>query len=62
MAGITGIHGADNGELDRMLERIKYRGPHETWTNRDQGINLGSCELNVGGKARSYKKRTFRFE
>jgi asparagine synthase (glutamine-hydrolysing) len=52
MAGITGIQGVDNGELARMLERIKHRGPHETWINQEQGINLGCCELNVGGEAK----------
>jgi len=53
MAGIAGIQGADNDELDRMLERIKHRGPHKTWTNREQGINLGCCELNVGGDSKA---------
>ena len=52
MAGIAGILGSDNGELERMLERIKHRGPHETWVNREQGANLGCCELNVGGDAK----------
>jgi len=58
MAGIAGIQGADNGELDRMLERIKHRGPHETWTNREQGINLGCCELNMGGNAKAGSHHT----
>ncbi len=52
MAGIAGIYGADNGELDRMLGRIKYRGPHETWINREGQVNLGCCELNVGGDSK----------
>jgi len=52
VAGIAGIQGADNGELDLMLERIKYRGPHETWVNRGQGVNLGCCELNLGGDSK----------
>ena len=52
MAGIAGIQGADNGELARMLERIKHRGPHQTWINQGQGINLGCCELNVGGDSK----------
>jgi asparagine synthase (glutamine-hydrolysing) len=52
MAGIAGIQGADNGELNNMLERIKHRGPHETWINREQGINMGCCELNVGGNSK----------
>jgi len=53
MAGIAGIQGTDKGELDRMLERIKHRGPHEAWINRQQGINLGCCELNVGGDSKA---------
>ena len=52
MAGIAGVKGADNGELARMLERIKHRGPHETWINQEQGISLGCCELDVGGDSR----------
>ncbi len=52
MAGIAGIRGADNGELGHMLERIKHRGPHETWINREQEINLGCCELDVGGDSK----------
>lgn len=51
MAGIAGIRGADNGELERMLEKIKHRGPNETWRKEAQGISLGCCELNVGGNA-----------
>jgi asparagine synthase (glutamine-hydrolysing) len=52
MAGIAGVKGKDNGELSRMLEVIKYRGPHETWINQEQGVNLGCCELNVEGNSR----------
>jgi len=52
MAGIAGIQGADKGELERMLDRIKHRGPHETWVNREQDINLGCCELNMGGDSK----------
>jgi len=52
VAGIAGIQGADNGVLDRMLERIRYRGPHETRIYRDGEINLGCCELNVGGDSK----------
>ncbi len=58
MAGIAGIQGADNGELERMLERIKYRGPHETWINHEQGINLGCCELNLGGDSKAGSHHT----
>jgi len=53
MAGIAGIQGADNGELECMLERIKHRGPHETWTNRESQVNLGCLELNVGGDSKA---------
>ena len=48
MAGIAGVKGANNGELGHMLDRIKYRGPDETWTDRKQDVNLGCCELNMG--------------
>ena len=58
MAGITGILGADNGELALMLERIKHRGPHETWINREGTVNLGCCELNVGGNSKVGSHRT----
>jgi len=53
MAGIAGIQGADNGKLERMLERIKYRGPHETWISREGQVNLGCLELNVGGDSKA---------
>ena len=52
MAGIAGIRGIDNGELERILEKTKHRGPHGTWTNREQGVNLGGLELNVGGNCK----------
>jgi asparagine synthase (glutamine-hydrolysing) len=52
MAGIAGIQGTDNDELAHMLDRIKHRGPHETWINRGKGINLGCCELNMGGNSK----------
>ena len=53
MAGIAGIQGTDNGKLERMLERIKHRGPDETWINREQEINLGCCELNMVGDVKA---------
>jgi asparagine synthase (glutamine-hydrolysing) len=52
MAGIAGILGNDKGELKQMLERIKHRGPHETWTNREGEVNLGCLELSVGGECK----------
>ena len=58
MAGIAGVQGADRGELGRMLDRIKHRGPHETWINREQAINLGCCELNVGGDSKAGSHHT----
>ena len=53
MAGIAGILGNDKGELQRMLEKINYRGPHEIWINRESQVNLGCLELNVGGDCRA---------
>ena len=49
MAGIAGIQGTDNGDLDRIAEKIKHRGPHEIWTNKTGQVSLASLELNVGG-------------
>ncbi|MFC1870341.1 asparagine synthase-related protein [Chloroflexota bacterium] len=49
MAGIIGIIGKDNGKLKQMLDKINYRGPHETWVNRESQVHLGCLELNVGG-------------
>lgn len=51
MAGIFGVQGTDDGELDHMLQQTKHRGPHESWTNREEGLGLGCCELNVGGNS-----------
>ena len=48
MAGIAGIQGNDNGTLERMIEIIKYRGPDETWTSQENGVNIGCLELNMG--------------
>jgi len=59
MAGIAGIRGADNGELGRMLDRIKYRGPHETWINGESQVNLGCLELNVGGDSNAVSHYAF---
>lgn len=52
MAGIAGIQGDGNGELNTMLTRTKHRGPHETWTNQDGALTLGCCELNAGGNSK----------
>ena len=49
MAGITGILGDDKGELKQMLDKIQYRGLHETWANKQSPVSLGCLELNVGG-------------
>jgi len=58
MAGIAGIQGADNGELARMLGRIKHRGPHEDWINQKGQVNLGCCELNMGGDSKAGSHHT----
>ncbi|HJX03342.1 MAG TPA: asparagine synthase-related protein [Dehalococcoidia bacterium] len=52
MAGIVAVLGKDSGELKRMLEKIKYRGPDETWVNCAAGVNLSCLELNVGGNCK----------
>jgi asparagine synthase (glutamine-hydrolysing) len=48
VAGIAGIQSADKDELYNIVEKIKHRGLHETWTNQNQGVSLGCCELNMG--------------
>ena len=50
MAGIAGTAGKDGALLATMLERIKYRGPHETWTTGEGSFVLGCNELNLGGE------------
>ena len=52
MAGIAGIQGVDRDELQLMLERIKHRGPHETWMRKNGQVHVGCCELNVGGDSK----------
>ncbi|MBN1693312.1 MAG: hypothetical protein JW845_07145 [Dehalococcoidales bacterium] len=52
MAGIAGVLGKDNGELEGMLDKISYRGPDETWLHRSGEVNLGSLELNVGAECK----------
>ncbi|MFC1904544.1 asparagine synthase-related protein [Chloroflexota bacterium] len=59
MAGIAGVRGIDNGELERMLERIKCRGPHETWVSREGQVNLGCLELNIGGGSKDGSHHTY---
>jgi len=49
MTGIAGILGNDNGELRKMVDKISYRGPHETWINGESQVHIGCLELNVGG-------------
>ena len=49
MAGIAGVLGKDAGELKQILDKINYRGPDETWFNKQDPVNLGCLELNVGG-------------
>ena len=53
MAGIAGTQNSDNSILSSMLNKIKHRGPHETWTNQTGNINLGCCELNVAGNSKA---------
>ena len=59
MAGIAGVLGTDNGELKRMMERISYRGPDETWENKQSPVHLGCLELNVGGGCKDGAHRAY---
>lgn len=52
MAGIAGIQGNDDGKLDLILEKIKHRGPHETWASRENQVNIGCNELNIGANCK----------
>jgi len=53
VAGIAGIQGKGVRELELMLQKIQYRGPHETWTHKKSEVNIGCCELNVGGDCKN---------
>ena len=59
MAGIAGVLGTDNGELKQILEKIGYRGPDETWENRQSPVNLGCLEMNVGGSCKDGAHRAY---
>ncbi len=58
MAGIAGTQNSDNSVLSSMLNKIKHRGPHETWINQTGNINLGCCELNVAGNSKTGSHHT----
>lgn len=49
MSGIAGTIGADAGLVDQLLEKIKHRGPHDTWRFDDAPIHIGLRELHTGG-------------
>ncbi|HEU20599.1 MAG TPA: hypothetical protein ENO00_14675 [Deltaproteobacteria bacterium] len=53
MAGIAGVLGKDRGTMNLMLERIKHRGPDETWKHENDTVHIGCNELNVGGNGRN---------
>ncbi|MBN2568165.1 MAG: hypothetical protein JXB42_01915, partial [Deltaproteobacteria bacterium] len=38
--------------LGIMLERIKHRGPHDTWIYQKGNVNIGCNELNMGADCR----------
>jgi len=48
VAGIAGILGGNDAVLNTLLQRIKHRGPDNTWTYRNDTLRLGCNELNVG--------------
>ena len=58
MAGIAGIQGNEKGELESILDKIKHRGPHETWTHRGGTVAIGCNELNVGGNCKDGSHHT----
>ncbi|TET16078.1 MAG: asparagine synthase [Dehalococcoidia bacterium] len=44
MAGIAGIR-TSGADLEGMLQRLKHRGPRETWLSPEQYLRLGCCLL-----------------
>ncbi len=44
MAGIAGIR-AGKADLEGMLQRLKHRGPRESWLGPGQYLKLGCCSL-----------------
>ncbi len=56
MAGIAGTR-AGEANLDGMLQRLRHRGPHETWLSSGRHLRLGCCslpsEVVAGGRAYS---------
>jgi asparagine synthase (glutamine-hydrolysing) len=44
MAGIAGIH-VVKADLEDMLQRLRHRGPYETWLSLGQSPRLGCCLL-----------------
>ncbi|MFQ5925632.1 MAG: asparagine synthase-related protein [Dehalococcoidia bacterium] len=58
MAGIAGI-GAGKADLEGMLQRLKYRGPRETWLSPEQYLRLGCCLLppEMMPKPRAYARQ-----
>lgn len=44
MAGIAGIR-TSGADLEGMLQRLRHRGPCETWLSLEQYVRLGCCLL-----------------
>lgn len=55
MAGIVGVR-SGKADLEDMLQRLKHRGPHETWLSPEQYVRLGCCLLasEIMPKPRAY--------
>lgn len=56
MAGIAGIRNS-TGDLESMLQRVKHRGPYETWLSPGQDVRLGCCLLPSEVATRAYAHR-----
>ncbi|MDD5749183.1 MAG: asparagine synthase (glutamine-hydrolyzing) [Patescibacteria group bacterium] len=47
MCGVNGFNFADQGLIERMNEKIKYRGPDDQGVFIDKGISLGHNRLSI---------------
>lgn len=61
MAGIAGIR-TGKADLEDMLQRLRHRGPHETWLSPGRHLRLGCCLLpsEMMPKPRAYAHREAR--
>ncbi len=47
MCGICGFTWTDDGTLDRMVDRLRHRGPDARGVHRGDGVSLGHARLSI---------------